>query len=310
MIVHFDVDKNFAGFLKEKKYSFSLNNKNSSRVKNKQTIDLITVKSCSLVNKAVLQEFPNLKAIFTRTVGANHIDLDYCRKNKISVYHIPDYGAFAVAEHVFALLLSQTRKVISLNKETKKGKFSWKNGQGFTLKDKILGIIGVGKTGRETAKIAKGFSMKIIGFDKFQDQKFAKEVGMEYVDLDKLLKKADIISINIPLIKETYHLINEEQIKKMKNGVVLVNVSRGEIIDTQALVKNLDKFKYVCLDVLEEESIFNKKNPLISKLIKSDKVSITPHIAFFTDLTTAQICRITYKNIANYQKGIKINRLI
>lgn len=309
-IAHFDIDGVFSSYFNEKKYSFSLELKNISKVNEVINLQIISVKSNSKINEGTLKKLPCLKAIITRTVGVNHIDLKLCKKKGIAVYHVPDYGAFAIAEHVFAMLLSQTRKIISLGKETKAGRFSWKNGQGFTLKGKILGVIGVGKTGKEVIKIAKGFQMKLIGFDKIKDNVFARKNNFKYVTLNELLLKADIISINIPLIKDTRHLINKHKIKIMKNKAILINVSRGGIINTKDLADNLAKFKYVCLDVLEGENLYNLKNPTIKKLAASNKVLITPHIAFFTDLTTAKIAEITKRNISNFLKGNKENRIV
>ncbi len=309
-VVHFDIDKAFDFLFKEKKYPFPLGKKNLDRIKDKDKIEIATLKSNSRIDDFVLESLPRLKVVITRTVGTNHIDLPVCKKKKISVYHIPDYGAFAVGEHVFALLLSQTRKIIPLCKETKKGKFSWVNGQGFSLKDKTLGVIGVGRTGKETVKIAQGFQMRVFGFDQHKDKQFAQKHSLSYVSLEKLLKESDIVSINIPLLPKTYHLIREKEIKKMKKGVILVNVSRGEIIDTKALTNNLDKFRYVCLDVLEGEEHYNLENPIIKKLASSDKVLITPHVAFFTDLTAKKIAKITYENIENFLQGKKRNRIV
>lgn len=309
-IAHFDLDKNFAPFFKEKKYFFSFSQKNLNLIKNFQDLQLITIKSNSVITKKLLSFLTNLKVIITRTAGFNHLDLKTCKKRKIAVYHIPDYGAFAVAEHVFAMLLSQTRKIIFLRNETKSGNFNWINGKGYTLKDKTLGIIGIGKTGKEVVKLAKGFQMKVVGFDIIQDHEFARQFNMEYVTLQKLLQNSDIVSINIPLVKSTFYLIGEKEIKKMKNQTILINVSRGEIVDTKALVKNLSKFKYICLDVLEGEDKYDFKNPLIKKLASSPKVLITPHIAFFTDNTTREIAKITYQNINYFLNGSQENRIV
>lgn len=309
-IVHFDIDKLFAPFFKEKKYNFSLKRDNFKKINQPEKLEIITAKSNSKINDDVLQKFPKLKAIITRTVGTNHINLKSCKGRNIAVYRIPDYGAFAVAEHVFAMLLAQTRKIISLREETTAGKFNWGSGQGFTLKNKTLGIIGVGRTGKETVKIAKGFQMKVLGFDRVKDSQFAKKYNLQYLSLDKLLTNSDVISINIPLLPKTFHLIGREEIKKMKNGVILVNVSRGEIVDTKTLVDNLGKFRYVCLDVLEGEEHYDLKNSIIKKLVNSKKVLITPHVAFFTDLTAKNIAKITYQNIDNFLKRKRENRVV
>lgn len=309
-VVHFDIDKSFAPYFSHEKYPFALTTKNLARLKKPDQIDIATFKSDSKIDKGLLALMTNLRALITRTVGINHIDLSACRKAGIAVYHVPDYGAFAIAEHVFAMLLSRTRKISDLSVQTKNGRFCWRGGQGYTLKDKTLGIIGIGKTGRETVKIARGFQMKVLGYDIYKDAQFAQAWGLHYVLLDKLLEKSDVISVNIPLTKETYHLLSDKQMKLCKKGAILVNVSRGEIIDTKALVANLGKFKYVCLDVLEGEEHYNFSNPLLKKLAGSPKVCITPHVAFFTDLTTQQIAKITNENIVWFKRGDKTNRII
>jgi len=309
-IAHFDIGPAFSPYFKETKYPFSLEVRNLGKVKDLNKLEIITLKSSSRVDIDVLKAMPSLKAIISRTVGANHVDVESCQRLKIAVWHIPDYGAFAIAEHVFALLLSQTRKIIKTSQLTQKGIFNWENGQGYTLKGKTLGIIGIGKTGKETAKIARGFQMKVLGYDIYHDEQFAKTVKLRYVSLDELLQNSDVISVNIPLLKQTHHLIDENCIKKMKNGVILVNVSRGEIIDTKALVNNLKKFRYIGLDVLEGEDKFDLRDPVIGKLVMAENVCVTPHIAFFTDLTTEEIARISYDNIENFINAKTENRLV
>lgn len=309
-IAHFDIGPAFSPFFKENKYPFPLNSQNLSAVKDLSKLEIVTLKSTSKVDKAVLTAMSSLRAIISRTVGANHIDLKQCKEHNITVWHIPDYGAFAIGEHVFALLLAQTRKIITTSQMTKKGIFNWEEGQGYTLKNKTLGIIGVGKTGRETAKIAQGFQMKVLGYDIYHDEQFAKSVNLQYVTLDELLRSSDVITVNIPLIKQTHHLISEENIKKMKDQAILVNVSRGEIIDTKALVKNIKKFRYICLDVLEGEDKYDINDPVIRKLVNSENVCLTPHIAFFTDMTTEEIAKISYANIENFINGKTENRLV
>ena len=306
MIVHFDVSSQFSHLLKGQKYSFSLESNNLPKIKNLKKIQIITLKSTSKISQRIIEKMPSLKAVIARTVGVDNIDLKKCKQKNIAVYHIPDYGAFAIAEHVFAMLLSQTRKITNLSKETKSGRFSYKNGQGYTLKGKTLGIIGVGKTGKEVVRIAQGFQMNILGFDQAKDYEFAKKYNFKYASLGDLLKKSDIITINIPLTKKTRHLINSKTIKQMKKNIILINVSRGEIIDTKALLGNVDRFKYICLDVLEDEKKFSKKNPLLN----FKNILITPHCAFFTDQTTQNIANLTNQNILNFLSNKNENRVV
>ena len=305
-IVHFDVDATFAPHLRESKYRWPLTQATAKRIKNPALIDVVTVKSSSLLSSPTLRYLPALKGIIARTVGVNNIDLDYCRRKNICVYHIPDYGSFAIAEHVFALILAKARKIIDLQVDIKKGIFQYAKGQGFTLQKKTIGIVGVGNIGKEVAKIARGFQMRILGFDIKKDTSFSLRIGLKYVSLETLLRESDFISLNVVLNPKTHHLINETAIKTMKTGVVLINVSRGEVIDTQALLKHIHKFRFVGLDVIEGETQFRKSN----QLLKHDNILITPHVAFFTDRTTTEIATITNRNIQYFLDGKQTNRVV
>ena len=305
-IVHFEVDDKFAPHLRETKYSWPVNETTVGRIKNAALVDVITVKSGSSLTAIILQHLPALKGIMTRTVGINNIDLDYCRQKQIAVYHIPDYGSFAIAEHVFALILAKARKIVDLQVDIKRGSFTYTKGQGFTLQHKTIGIIGVGKIGREVAKIARGFQMRILGVDVKKDRAFAVRTSLKYVDLDTLLAESDFISLNVNLNPDTFHLINEANMAKMKTGVVLINVSRGEVIDTPALLKQIYKFRFVGLDVIEGETKFDRN----SQLLKHDNILITPHVAFFTDRTTTEIAAITNRNIQYFLDGKQTNRVV
>ena len=148
--------------------------------------------------------------------------------------------------------------------------------------------------------------MRILGFDVKKDRAFALRTGLKYVDLNTLLAEADLISLNVNLNPHTWHLINEVNIKKMKTGVVLINVSRGEVIDTQSLLKQIHKFRFVGLDVIEGETQFSKNN----QLLKYDNILITPHVAFFTDRTTTEIATITNRNIQYFLDGKQTNRVV
>lgn len=305
-IAHFDIDDIFAPFFKEKKYRFSLDQYSFKQVRDITKINLITIKSNSKINKQIIQRLPQLKGIIARTVGVDNIDLNYCRKRAIAVYHIPDYGSFAVAEHVFALILAKARRIVALQADIKRGKFHYSKGQGFSLQNKTMGIVGVGRVGKEVANISRGFQLNILGFDVKKDKKFAQKMSLKFVSLNKLLKESDIIVLTIPLNDKTHYLINDSSIKKMKDKSVLINVSRGEIIDTKALLKNIEKFRFVGLDVIEDEDKFNKQN----QLLKHSNILITPHIAFFTDRTTVEIAAITNRNIQSFLDGKHTNRIV
>lgn len=299
-IIHFDVDADIAKYLDGTKVKKDVNNIKTCNA------ECITIKSSSNINENVLNKFPNLKLIVTRTVGTDHIDLEKCKLKEIAVYHIEDYGAYNIAEHTFALLLSGTRNVVQSFGEIKKGLFSYKKWLGIALKGKVFGIIGTGKIGLEVIKLAKAFGMKIVAFDVFENKEAEKKLGFKYVSFDRLLTSSDIISLHAPLLKTTKHIINNRAIKKMKKGVVLINTARGGLIDTQALIKNIKKFAFVGLDVIEEEGIFDSNN----LLLKYSNIVITPHISFFSDDSIINIARKTQECVSNYRRSINIGRVV
>lgn len=298
-IFNFDAYSDFSQLLKGKNFDFPLNKKTVKKIKNKNKVKAMSCKSSSKIDLIILKEFPNLKLLITRTVGIDHINLADCQKAKVKVKNIADYGPFSVAEHVFALLLTLTRKVIFLDKEIRNGHFASKGGKGFTLEGKTFGVIGTGRIGMETIKLAKAFKMKVLAYDMYPNNLLAKKIGFKYVSLTELLKKADVISLNIPLTKKTRHLIGKKEIAKMKQGVILINTSRGAIIDTSSLIKQINKFRYVGLDVLENETEFSRNHPLL----RFKNVVITPHCAFFTDKSAKAIAKKTKEIIRNYFKN-------
>lgn len=299
-LAHFDVDKTIFSYLSGKRLPTSFHESGDV------SLEGVTLKSASRVSEAVLDKYPKLKLIVTRTVGTDHIDLAACKNQGIAVYHIEDYGSYNIAEHTWALILSGTRHITQSYTEVKTGRFSYKHWLGLSLKGKTLGTIGTGKIGLEVIKIGKAFGMKIIAYDVFQNLKAQKEIGFEYVSLDSLFTAADVISLHAPLLESTKHLINSAAIKKMKKGVVLVNTARGGLINTAALVKNVEKFSYIGLDVLENEDQFSKNHPLL----KCSNVTITPHIGFFSDASIKKIAEETQRAIVNYEQGVKTGRVV
>lgn len=295
-ILNFNVCPELAKLLEGKNFVFPLNEKTVKKIKNKKVVRIITLTGPSKIDNKVLKHFPKLKLLISRSVGVDHINLDDCKKMSVKFCNLPYYASFFVAEHIFAMLLSLTRKIIFLDKETGKGNFDYQKSKGLTLEGKIFGAIGTGRIGMEAIKLAKAFKMKTLAFDVYKKPQMAKKIGFQYTALNNLLKKADVISLTVPLNEETYHLIDEAKIKKMKKGVILINTSRGGVIDTKALIKNIKKFRYVALDVLEEENKFSKNHPLL----KFPKVLITPHCAFYTDKTMERIAQETKKIIKKF----------
>lgn len=235
-------------------------------------------------SSAVLKKLPNLKMIALRSVGYNNVDLEYCAANNIIVSHVPDYGSHAIAEHVFALLLSSLRKIFLAEKKVENGVFDDKGLCGQTLKGKTIGVIGTGKIGAHVCRIAAlGLGMKVFAFDKNQNEELSAKYNFEYCSLEELYKESDIISLHIPLFPETEHMINKESLDSMKDGVILVNTSRGKLIKTQDLVAALKngKVSKALLDVLENEHNLDKDR----ELVHLESVLVTPHIAYYTHET-------------------------
>jgi D-lactate dehydrogenase len=242
---------------------------------------IISVFITTKLTSDILTQLPHLKLLCTRSVGYDHIDINYCDEHGITVCNVPDYGSHVIAEHVFALLLGTMRHITEGHRRVKEGLFDYHGLRGMALQGKTLGVVGTGKIGRKVVKIAHGFGMKIIAYDVFKVQELCDEFGLEYVELPQLLEQSDVITLHAPSLPATKHMINAETIAHMKNGVVLVNTARGSLIDTEALIAALDsgKIRTALLDVLENEANVKQDN----RLIQHPSVVTTPHIAFYAD---------------------------
>ena len=253
-----------------------------------------------------LEKCPNLKLIVTRSVGYNHIDLKWAAEKNIPICNVPDYGSHVIAEHVFALLLSSVRNVLEGEDRTEHDDFSYKGLRGMALKGKTLGVVGTGKIGMHVCRIASlGFLMNVIAYDKFPNQDMAMEHHFKYVDsIDEIWKQSDIISLHLPLFPETQHIINAGTIAQMKDGAVLINTARGELIDTPALIEAIksEKLSHVALDVLEHEKNI-KENEEIMHL---PGVIITPHIAFYADDSMERMFTEGFQSIERFMKDEKL----
>lgn len=302
-IIHLDVDQELDTFLDGEKYSETLQDIPANV--DLKTIEGLTIKTGSKADKATLSQFPRLKVVVTRTVGTDHIDLDYCKAQNIAVYHILDYGAFNIAEHAFALLLSGTRNIMETQKEVHAGRFSYAGHLGFSLNGKTMGVVGTGRIGLEMIKRAQGFEMEVIAYDVYKNEQAQKELGYEYVELEALLSLSDVISLHAPLLDSTRHMIDEKAIEMMKDGVVLINTARGELIDTEALVSHIEKFRLVGLDVLEGEKEFSEDHPLL----QHKNVIITPHMAFYSDASVKKIAEETVRLLKNFEEGSEDGRV-
>lgn len=255
------------------------------------------------LNAELLSHLPKLKLLCTRSVGFNHIDLAYCAEHDITVCHVPDYGSHVIAEHVFALLLSTLRHIPEADAKVESGDFDYHGLRGVSLRGKTLGIVGTGKIGRKTAQIAAGFGMHILATDRCRTIELEDLLHVQYVDLDQLLVESDIITLHLPAIKETHHMIDADAFAKMKDGVCLVNTARGELIDSDALLDALNsgKVKHALLDVLEHEHNFEENKALITH----KSVISTPHIAFYAEESMRNMYEDAFVSIHEYLRGDK-----
>ncbi|HEY8899136.1 MAG TPA: 2-hydroxyacid dehydrogenase [Chthoniobacterales bacterium] len=248
-----------------------------------------------------------------RCAGFNNVDLKAAKELGIAVTRVPSYSPHAVAEHTIALLLTLNRKTHRAFVRVRELNFSLSGLVGFDLYGKTAGLIGTGKTGRIVGDILKGFGMKVLAFDPFPNTEWAARAGVEYVDLDTLARESDIVTLHAPLTPETDHIINEQFLARMKHGAMLVNVSRGRLVHTTALIASLKSGHLggVALDVYEEEEgvFFEDLSGLVleddelARLLTFPNVLITAHQAFLTREALNEISRVTVENLVRFAEG-------
>jgi len=288
--------------------------------------EVISVFVFSDLTKNILDKMNKLKLVTTRSTGFDHIDVKALAKRKIKIENVPFYGENTVAEHTFALILALSRNVHNSYIRTLQNNFKIEGLIGFDLKGKTIGVVGAGNIGLNVIKIARGFGMKVVAYEINKNKFLAEVMDFKYVGLEELLKTADIITLHVPLNKYTEHLINSENIKLIKKGSILINTSRGGVIDTDALISALDNktLAGAGLDVIEgEEYIMEEKELLYESanvdvlrdiardriLLSKDNVVFTPHIAFYSHEALERILETTADNICCFLDG-KINNEI
>ena len=288
--------------------------------------ECITTFIGSELSAGVLRQMPKLQLIATRSTGFDHIDLDYCRHAGVTVCNVPDYGDPTVAEHVFALLLALSRRIVQAAERTRRGDFSQAGLQGFDLAGKTLGVVGAGRIGRRVAAIGRGFGMEVIAFDVQPDPDAAESFGFRYAPLDELLEIADVVSLHLPGGAGSHHMIGALQLAKMKASGVLINTSRGGIVDGEALVRALASghLAGAGLDVVAEEEVLREEaeifraDAVISNarlrvlladhaLLGLSNVIITPHVAYDTREAVVRIVETTVANIQAFARGAPQN---
>jgi D-lactate dehydrogenase len=286
--------------------------------------EILSVFIYSTLSPPILRRLPRLRFIATRSTGVDHIHLATCRARRIVVANVPSYGENTVAEHTFALILALSRNIHKAYVKTIKGDFSLTGLQGFDLNGKTLGVIGAGHIGLHVIKMAKGFGMEVLAADVRRDVFLSEVLDFRYVPLETLLCNSDIVSLHVPYLPSTRHLMNRERFRLMKRGALLINTARGSLVDTDALVWALDEgiVGGAGLDVLEGEELVKEERQLLSQdfpkeklatalrnhiLLHRENVVITPHIAFDSREALQRILETTVNNIKGFLQGAPSN---
>jgi D-lactate dehydrogenase len=278
----------------------------------------------SRVSAETLAAFPNVRLVTTRSTGFDHVDLEACRERGVVACNVPYYGENTVAEHTFGLILALSRKIHTAYLRTSRFDFSLEGLRGFDLKGKTLGVVGAGAIGLHVIRMARGFGMRVLAYDRKEQHLLAEVLGFEYASLDALLKEADVITLHAPLRPETRHMINAENIRLIKRGAILVNTARGGLVETGALVTALDEgiLAGAALDVFEGEELLGEEARLAEdkitgenvvtllqnyRLLRRDNVVITPHMAFYSAEAQQRILDTTVANIESFLRGTPQN---
>ncbi|MBR2405906.1 MAG: 2-hydroxyacid dehydrogenase [Clostridia bacterium] len=286
---------------------------------NEDTVDLahgfdgVCVFVNDTVNAAVIDRLceMNVRIVALRCAGFNNVDMKYAF-GKLHVFRVPAYSPYAVAEHTMALLLTSIRRIHKAYIRTKDFNFSLSGLTGFDLHGKTVGVIGTGRIGRVFIDICRGFGMRVLAYDKFPAAGLDNGDTVKYVPLDTLLCHSDIISLHCPLTEETHHIIDEAALEQCKRGVVILNTSRGALVDAEALLAGIKSRKVgaACLDVYEEESdLFFEDNSghileddTLARLISMPNVIVTSHQAFLTEEALANIAETTVNNLVQFRE--------
>lgn len=317
-IAFFDAKKYDSKFFTEKNESYGFELKfykghlNLNNVMLSQKADVVCVFVNDVVNHEVIANLAanKVKLIALRCAGFNNVDLKAAKEYGIKVVRVPAYSPYAVAEHTVALMVGLNRRIPRATWRTRDGNFALSGLLGFDMHGKTAGIIGTGKIAKILIKILRGFGMNILANDLYPDEGFAKENKVTYTDLNTLYKESDVISLHCPLTTETKYLINDQAVQKMKPGVMLINTSRGKLINTESLIEGLKskRIGYAGLDVYEEEAGYfyeDKSDRIIdddvlARLLSFNNVIVTSHQAFFTKEALANIASTTLQNVKDF----------
>ncbi len=254
----------------------------------------------------VIREAEKLKYIAVAFTGVDHVDKEACIEKGVKVSNAAGYSTDSVAELAIALIIDALRNVLPCEERVRRG--GTKEGLvGTQLKDKTVGIVGTGAIGLRVAELLKPFKCKLLGYSR-SERVEGKNLGIEYVSLEELLKKSDIVSLHVPLNENTKNLINEERLKLMKSTGVLINLARGPVVDSKALAEalNQDRLAKACIDVFETEPPIEENHPLL----KAKNTLVTPHIAFATEESMIIRAELTFDNVYSYLEGCIKNQVI
>ena len=281
--------------------------------------EVVSVFIYSNLTAELIGKLSKTKLISTRSTGFDHIDTAAKQKG-ILVCNVPVYGEITVAEHTFALILSLSRGIHDSYERSRRGDFNCESVQGFDLNGKTLGVLGTGRIGAHVIGIAKGFSMKVLAFDKFPKNGLAEKLGFEYVDWKRLLRESDVVTLHLPLNDETHHFLNQESIRLMKPSAIVINTARGGLVDSEALTEALvdKRLRGAGLDVLEAETLIREEAQLLLDnlpreqlatilrahiLLRLNNVIITPHCAFNSKESLERLTQMTIENIKGFASG-------
>lgn len=282
--------------------------------------EIISIFLDSKIDKGIIEKIPTLKLIATASTGYDHIDIQECKKRHIEVCNVPYYGINTVAEHTFALLLSVTRNIVKAYQKTKTEDHTIDGLEGVDIRGKTIGVIGTGNIGIHVIHISKGFGLKVLAFDVHPNVSLADLLGFTYVSFEDLLKDSDIVTIHVPYNAHTHHLIDRNAIHLMKKGSILINTSRGSIVDNDALIEGLDKriLFGVGLDVIEGEELIKEEHQLLTDptkvmdlgnlvkdhiLFSKNNVVFTPHIGFYSKEALERLFDTNIQNILGFIQG-------
>ena len=285
---------------------------NEDTVELARDADAVCVFVNDTVNAAVIDRLVEMgvRIVALRCAGFNNVDMKYAH-GKVHVLRVPAYSPYAVAEHTMAMLLTSIRRIHKAYIRTRDFNFSLAGMTGFDLHGKTVGVVGTGRIGRVFIDICRGFGIKVLAYDKFPAKGLDNGDTVRYVELDELFRNSDIISLHCPLTEDTYHLIDAESLEKCKRGVVLLNTSRGALVDAEALLAGIKSRKVgaACLDVYEEESDFFfedfsghiLEDDILARLISMPNVIVTSHQAFLTEEALANIAQTTVENLVTFR---------